>query len=50
VMKAVCKYCGMKVTNKRDSSTSSLTNHIARTSPKISDEDRKRFIATMKKD
>jgi hypothetical protein len=49
VMKAVCKYCGMKVTNKRNSSTSSLTNHIAGTCPKISDENRKRFIATMKK-
>jgi hypothetical protein len=50
VMKVVCKYCGMKLTNKRDSDTSSLRNHITITCPKISDEDRKRFIATMKKD
>jgi hypothetical protein len=49
VMKAVCKYCGMKLTNKRDSGTSSLRNHIIGTCPKISDEDRNRFIATMKK-
>jgi hypothetical protein len=49
VMKAVCKYCGMKLTNKRDSGTSSLRNHIVGTCPKISDEDRNRFIATMKK-
>jgi hypothetical protein len=34
---------------QKDSGTSSLRNHIAGTCPKISDEDRKRFIATMKK-
>jgi hypothetical protein len=50
VMKAACKYCGMKLTNKRDLGTSSLRNHIAGTCLKISDEDRKRFIDTMKKD
>ena len=49
VMKAVCKYCGVQLMSKRSSGTSSLINHIAETCPKISDEDRKRFIATMKK-
>jgi hypothetical protein len=49
VMMAVCKYCGMTLTNKRDSGTNSLRNHIAGTCRKISDEGRNRFIGTMKK-
>ncbi|AQL08056.1 zinc finger BED domain-containing protein DAYSLEEPER [Zea mays] len=49
VMKAVCKYCGTKLTSKRNSGTNSLRNHVADTCPKISVEDRKRFIATMRK-
>jgi hypothetical protein len=50
VMKVICKYCGMKLTNKMDSGTGSLRNRIVGTYPKISDESHKRFIATMKKD
>jgi hypothetical protein len=49
VMKAVCKYCGLKLTNQRNSGINSLRNHIAGTCTKISDEDRKKFIATMKR-
>jgi hypothetical protein len=50
VMKVVCKYCRLKLTNQRNSGINSLRNHIAGTCPKISDEDRKRFIAIVKKD
>jgi hypothetical protein len=49
VMKAICKYCGTKLTRKRNSCTNSLRNHVADTCPKILVEDRKRFIATMRK-
>jgi hypothetical protein len=49
VMKAICKYCGTKLIRKRNSCTNSLRNHVADTCPKILVEDRKRFIATMRK-
>ncbi|KAJ1295316.1 hypothetical protein BS78_01G214900 [Paspalum vaginatum] len=48
-MKAVCKYCGSKLTTRRKSGTNSLRNYIAEYCPKISVEDRNRFLATMKK-
>lgn len=49
VMKAVCKYCGAKLTTRRKSGTNSLRNHIAEYCPKINTEDRKRFTDTMKR-
>jgi hypothetical protein len=49
VTKAVCKYCGLKLTSNKGSGTNSLRNHIAESCPRISQEERKRFIATIKK-
>ena len=48
-MKAVCKYCGAKLTTGNKSGTNSHRNHIAEYCPKISTEDRKRFLDTVKK-
>jgi hypothetical protein len=41
VMKAICKYCGTKLTSKRNSGTNSLINHVADTCPKILVQNRK---------
>lgn len=49
IMKVVCKYCGLKMINRRNLDTNSLRNHIADSCPKISSDDKKRFIDTMKK-
>ena len=48
-MKAVCKYCGLKLAAGKKSGTNSLRNHVAEYCPKISTEDRSRFVATTKK-
>jgi hypothetical protein len=49
VMKAVCKYCGAKLTTSNKSGTNNHRNHIAEYCSKISTEDRKRFLDTVKK-
>ena len=49
VLKAVCKYCGSKMTAGRKIGTTSLRNHIAEYCSKIPSEVRKKFVATMKK-
>ncbi|KAK3120575.1 hypothetical protein QOZ80_9AG0690210 [Eleusine coracana subsp. coracana] len=47
-MKAVCRYCGLKLTSTKRSGTNSLRNHVAESCPRITDAERKRFVATMK--
>jgi hypothetical protein len=47
-LKAVCRYCGMKMASEK-SGTNSLRNHIKDSCQKISEDDRQRFIATIKK-
>jgi hypothetical protein len=48
-MKAICKYCGVKLTSKRSPHINSLRNHVADTCTKSLAKDSKRFIATMEK-
>ena len=48
-LKAVCKYCGSRLTANRKSGTNSLRTHIAEYCPKVPSDDRNKFIATMKK-
>jgi hypothetical protein len=47
-IKAVCRYCGMKMATRK-SGTNSLRNHIKDSCRKISEDDRQRFIATIQK-
>ena len=47
-LKAVCRYCGMKMASGK-SGTNSLRNHIKDSCRKISADDRQRFIATIQK-
>jgi hypothetical protein len=47
VLKAVCKFCAMKLACK--SGTSRLRNHVGDACPKIEDEVRNSFLATIKK-
>lgn len=49
VSKAVCKYCQLRLTCNPKFGTSSLRNHIAESCPTIENSDRKRFLATIKK-
>lgn len=49
IRKAVCLYCGMKLTNTQKSGISSLINHVSKSCPKITAEDRNFFIASLKK-
>ncbi|KAL6850133.1 hypothetical protein ACP4OV_020760 [Aristida adscensionis] len=49
VLKAVCKYCRLPMTSSKKTGTNSLRNHIAEHCPKITEADRERFIATMKR-
>ncbi|XP_034586733.1 zinc finger BED domain-containing protein RICESLEEPER 2-like [Setaria viridis] len=49
VLKAICKYCGTKLTANRKSGTNSLRTHIAEHCPTIPSDDRNKFVATMKK-
>ncbi|KAL6858881.1 hypothetical protein ACP4OV_017883 [Aristida adscensionis] len=49
VLKAVCKYCRLPMTSSKKTGTNSLRNHIAEHYPKITEADRERFIATMKR-
>jgi hypothetical protein len=49
VLKAVCKYCTMKLTCTRKSGTSSLLSHILESCRSIGAEVRARFLATLKK-
>jgi hypothetical protein len=49
VLKAVCKYCSLLMTNSKTTITNSLRNHIAEHYPKITEANRERFIATMKR-
>ncbi|KAL6641579.1 hypothetical protein ACP70R_019760 [Stipagrostis hirtigluma subsp. patula] len=49
VLKAVCKYCRLQMVSGK-SGTNSLRNHIAEHCPQITEEDRQRFIATLKKE
>jgi hypothetical protein len=49
VLKAVCKYCTMKLTCTRKSGTSSLLSHISESCRSIGAEVRARFLATLKK-
>ncbi|KAG2576905.1 hypothetical protein PVAP13_6NG119730 [Panicum virgatum] len=48
-LKAICKYCGTKLIANRKSGTNSLRTHIAEYCPKVPNDDRNRFVATMKK-
>ncbi|KAL6592908.1 hypothetical protein ACP70R_049204 [Stipagrostis hirtigluma subsp. patula] len=49
VLKAVCKYCRLQMVSGK-SGTNSLRNHIVEHCPQITEEDRQRFIATLKKE
>jgi hypothetical protein len=48
-LKAVCKYCSLLMTSSKTTGTNSLRNHIAEHYPQITEVDRGRFIATMKR-
>lgn len=49
IPKAVCLYCGLKLTNTPSSGTSSLINHISVACPKMAEEERKKFIGSLRK-
>jgi hypothetical protein len=49
VLKAICKYCSLLMTSSKTTDTNSLRNHIAEHCPKITEVDRERFTATMKR-